>query len=170
MRERIAILVCLLVLAVALAISYLFAVRHNPIAAEVATEPRQGERASAAQTATPESAREPTPASVVQPAETETFGAELARGRVLFAQHGCASCHAIAGAGNPRHPLDGVGSRLNSNAIEDWILGTGAAAEQLSVTVRRRKERFQMLPAEDLHALVVYMVSLKSDDRTGPER
>jgi len=164
MRERIAIGVCLLVLTVGVALSYLFAVRHNPAVAEMTPAPAPAPASRLAPA--------PKPATVPadQPPGRVSAKPDLERGQALFAQQGCATCHAIAGAGNPRHPLDGVGSRLDAEVTRDWILGAGAAADQLPVTVRRRKERFQKLPAEDLKALVAYMVSLKSDAGTGPER
>jgi mono/diheme cytochrome c family protein len=39
----------------------------------------------------------------------------------VYALKGCAQCHAIAGRGNPRSPLDGVGSRLYEEEIRRWI-------------------------------------------------
>ncbi|MDH3405578.1 MAG: c-type cytochrome [Gammaproteobacteria bacterium] len=42
-------------------------------------------------------------------------------GRDVYAQKGCAQCHAIAGRGNPRSPLDGVASRLSEEGIRCWI-------------------------------------------------
>jgi len=174
MRERIAIGVCLLVLTVLVALSYLFAVRHNPDAAAAAVPvsgadvaPTTGAPAMPVET-TP--LREPGRATIDPTPIPGVAGAEAERGRALFVQHGCATCHSIAGAGNPRNPLDGVGSRRDAEAMRDWILGTGAAAGQLPVTVRRRKERFQQLPAEDLNALVAYMASLKTGNRTGTEQ
>lgn len=113
---------------------------------------------------------EPEPATADKPQSPEVASLDIERGRALYAQHGCATCHSIAGAGNPRNPLDGVGSRLDAEAMREWILGTGAAAGQLPVTVRRRKERFQKLPAEELDVLVSYMVSLKSGAGDGRER
>ncbi|HEY5683030.1 MAG TPA: cytochrome c [Sulfuricaulis sp.] len=42
-------------------------------------------------------------------------------GREVYALKGCARCHAIAGRGNPRIPLDGVGARLSEEEIRLWI-------------------------------------------------
>ncbi len=71
------------------------------------------------------------------------------------------TCHAIAGSGNPRYPLDGTGDRWTTEELPHWILGTGVAADELSTAVRRRKQRYQSLPPEDLNALVSYLSSLK---------
>jgi cytochrome c553 len=178
MRERIAIAVCLLVLTVVVALSYRFAVRHNPDEAAMAAGPAPdarevpttGPSASPLPPTATMPLREPDPAAIDQPIKPDVANPDTERGRTLYAQNGCATCHAIAGAGNPRHPLDGVGSRLDAEVLRDWILGTGAAADLLPVTVCRRKERFQKLPAEDQDALVAYMVSLKTGDRTGTEQ
>ena len=38
--------------------------------------------------------------------------------------------------------------------------GDDAAADEFSTAVRRRKQRYQSLPSEDLNALVSYLSSL----------
>ena len=38
-------------------------------------------------------------------------------------QQACARCHSIAGKGNPRRPLDGVGARRNAAELRDWNIG-----------------------------------------------
>lgn len=155
MREKIAIAVCVLALVVVVALSFLFAVRHNP---ETAAAPQMSVelQEQAAPTDPTESiqvvaATDPSP--VVNP--------DFERGRTIYGQQGCATCHAIAGSGNPRHPLDGTGGRWTTEELPHWILGTGVAADELSMAVRRRKQRYQDLPPEDLNALVSYLSSLK---------
>lgn len=155
MREKIAIAVCVLALVVVIALSFVFAVRHNPETA----------------TATPVSAGPPPEPAPTEPAESNQVVAatdpspvvnpDLERGRTIYGQQGCATCHAIAGSGNPRHPLDGTGDRWTKEELTHWILGTGVATDELSPAVRRRKQRYQSLPPEDLNALVTYLSSLK---------
>ncbi|NIQ59729.1 MAG: c-type cytochrome, partial [Gammaproteobacteria bacterium] len=54
--------------------------------------------------------------------------AELAaRGRDVYVELSCDRCHAVAGEGNPRHPLDGVGARRSRAAIREWITASGSA-------------------------------------------
>ena len=136
MREIIARVVCLLTVAVVVALAHLFAERHNlrvsgqvqPVAA--------------------------VPAAVPLPSS------DAARGREVYNAQGCASCHAIAGTGNPRNPLDDVGTRRNAAELREWITGTGSAIEQLSPAVVRRKQRYQELPEAELKALVAYLATL----------
>ena len=48
-------------------------------------------------------------------------GAGRVRPARLDTKQGCARCHSIAGRGNPRSPLDGVGARLSAVEIRRWI-------------------------------------------------
>jgi mono/diheme cytochrome c family protein len=139
MREIIARTVCVLTVIVVLVLAHLFAARHNP------------------RIAVP--ARLPEP-----PGETRVAGpsAEIVRGRVVYAEQGCASCHVIAGAGNPRNPLDGVGTRRTRAELLEWITGTGSAADQLSPAVVRRKERYRNVSQDDMNALMAYLANLTS--------
>lgn len=77
----------------------------------------------------------------------------------MFREQGCTSCHAVGGAGNPRHALDGVGARLNREELRAWTTGTGVAAERLSAMVLRRKQRYQELPDAELSALLDYLAA-----------
>ncbi len=141
MRETIAKLFCLLTLLVAVALSWLFALRHNPglpsSPAAVAAPP------SAPVTATPPSL----------PPETAL------RAREVFTGSGCATCHSVAGVGNPRVPLDTVGAELSPEGIRAWTTGTGEAAGQLGDSLRRRKQRYLELPEADLDALVLWLAA-----------
>ncbi len=141
MRESIARVLCLFTVAVVVALAHTFAVRHNP-------DPRGRPGAVAAVvSAAAASAAAPTAAAV--------------RGREIYDAQGCATCHAIAGAGNPRHPLDGVGTRRSTAELKDWILGAGAAADEISPAVARRKRGYRTLAESDLAALVAYLATLR---------
>ncbi len=76
----------------------------------------------------------------------------------------CARCRSIAGRGNPRSPLDGVGTRHNAEALQDWTIGADALREALPEGIFRLKQTHQELLADDLDALVIYLQSL----RVGP--
>ena len=156
MREKIALAVCVLALVVVVALSFVFAVRHTPetvaappVSAGPPLEPAATDPAESNQTV---AATDPGPVA----------NADLGRGRKIYGQQGCATCHAIAGSGNPRHPLEGTGDRWTTEELAHWILGTGVAAGELSPAVRRRKQRYQSLPPEDLGALVGYLSSLQA--------
>jgi mono/diheme cytochrome c family protein len=141
MREIIARAVCLLTVAMVVALAHLFAEKHNPPVSVPVP----------AQAATPIAAPNVSPV-VVSP--------DVARGREVYNAQGCSSCHAIAHEGNPRNPLDDVGTRRTASELREWIMGTGSTVEQLSPAVIRRKQRYQELPPADLDALVAYLASL----------
>jgi len=90
-----------------------------------------------------------------------TDAAMVARGRAVFEAQSCERCHSVAGRGNPRSPLDGVGGRRAPGALLDALTGTGAAADILTASAVRAKEGFGRLPPGDLAALVVYLSSLR---------
>ena len=145
MREIIARLVCFLTVAVVLALAHVFAARHNlPRAAVTAAPVITNARPPAIDTSPP----------VVTPPP------EIDRGHDVYGEQGCASCHAVAGAGNPRNPLDGVGARRTRAELFEWVTGTGVAADQLSPAVVRRKARYRELSQADLDALIAYLASL----------
>ncbi len=85
---------------------------------------------------------------------TPLLAEDLARGQKVYDDQGCAACHSIAGKGNRRHPLDGVGTRLSEQQIRLWI----TAPTQVDPKVRKRA--FDSLPADDLAALIAYVRSL----------
>jgi cytochrome c553 len=128
---------CVVVLLVAL-----FAALRNP-----------SEPAGSAQTAAT------APAATLRSAPAGVDGAALALGRSAYERLKCATCHSIAGRGNPTSPLDGVGARLDRKALHDFATGTGAAQEPLGTSVARRKAR--VLEDPDLGALIDYLAQLK---------
>lgn len=140
MRERwarrLAVLTCLLVLGLTAAFA---AVRNQ--AGDLVPEAMQAAEGTAAGS----------------PADA----AVLARGRQVYDEQGCAGCHAIAGAGSPRSPLDGVGSALTPAQIREWVIGGDSVAEDLSPRALRTKRAYQSLPGEQLDALVAYLASLE---------
>lgn len=77
-----------------------------------------------------------------------------ALGRRVYDERGCRLCHAIAGAGNTRYPLDGVGSRLTTEEIRKWIVAPREMDPQV------RKPAFTDIPPHELDALVAYLRSL----------
>jgi cbb3-type cytochrome oxidase cytochrome c subunit len=139
MREIFARMVCLLTVSVVVALAHVFAAWHNP------------------------HDNPPTLAAVAPMASAPAPSAPEIQGRKVYDEQGCASCHAIAGEGNPRHPLDGVGSRRSVAELREWITGSGLAAEDLAPSVVRRKQRYRELAPTEMDALVAYLGSLKSE-------
>lgn len=94
------------------------------------------------------------PATPVQPTGEEA-------GRAVFAAQDCARCHAVAGQGNPRSPLDGVGGRLGRAQLRDWVLGAEPVRDDLSRRALEAKAAYAALPPAELEALLDYLQTLR---------
>jgi mono/diheme cytochrome c family protein len=91
--------------------------------------------------------------------------AKVERGKQVYdaAMPKCKTCHSIAGAGNTKGPLDGVGSKLKADEIDAWMRTPKEMTEKTKST---RKPLMPAYPKEklsdgDLEALTAYMLSLK---------
>ena len=88
--------------------------------------------------------------------------AKIEKGVKVYADQKCAMCHSIAGKGNAKGSLDGVGTKLSVEEIRQWIVDPVAMTAK---TKAPRKpfmtNKYTALPKEDLDALVAYMASLK---------
>jgi mono/diheme cytochrome c family protein len=83
-----------------------------------------------------------------------------AQGEKLFTDQKCSLCHAVAGKGNVKGPLDDVGTKLSGADIRAWI--TDPKGMTAKITVPRKPEMKQYtLAKEDVDALVAYLSSLK---------
>jgi cytochrome c len=78
----------------------------------------------------------------------------------VYAAQKCSICHSIAGAGNKKLPLDGVGAKLTEDQIREWIVAPAAAAKKINSTIKPPMKAYTALPKPDLDALVAYMKSL----------
>jgi mono/diheme cytochrome c family protein len=95
--------------------------------------------------------------------EADSAAELAARGRALYVELRCANCHAIAGEGNARAPLDGVAQRRDAAALRAWIVGDPQLASGLPNRVRVGKSDYAALPEADLAALVAYLQSLPAE-------
>jgi mono/diheme cytochrome c family protein len=88
--------------------------------------------------------------------------AKIAKGEKVYAEQKCSLCHSIAGKGNAKGSLDGVGAKLKADEIHDWIV---KPAEMTAKAKAERKPampaKFASLPKDDVDALVAYLSSLK---------
>ncbi|MBI4477644.1 MAG: cytochrome c [Acidobacteria bacterium] len=83
------------------------------------------------------------------------------QGAKLFADQKCTVCHAVAGKGNPKGALDGVGARLKADEIRLWIT---SPKEMTAKTKAERKPPMKAYPGltkAGVDALVAYLSSLK---------
>ena len=83
-----------------------------------------------------------------------------AKGEQIYVAQKCSICHSIAGKGNPKGPLDGVGSKLTPDEIRQWIVDAKGMTAKTKAP-RKPEMRNYNLPKEEVDALVAYMASLK---------
>lgn len=81
-------------------------------------------------------------------------------GHLVYKEQGCALCHSIAGAGNPRNPLDGVGLRRTAEEIRDRIIGAHTLQGVIPEHALKFKQTYRELHDDDLSNLVIYLQSL----------
>jgi mono/diheme cytochrome c family protein len=89
----------------------------------------------------------------------------IENGKKVYAEAkpACKMCHSVAGTGNAKGPLDGVGSKLKAEDIKAWL------RTPKEMTAKAKAERKPPMPAyppdklsdENLAALTAYLLSLK---------
>lgn len=126
------------------ALAILFAVLRNPTTESRVAGPSQVPSTSPGPGVVVPSVSEPKDRAVQDP--------KIARGRAVYVEQRCRTCHSIGGEGNTRSPLDDVGARLTETEIRQWIV----APKEMNPTVAKRGYR---LPEEDLDALVAYLMA-----------
>ena len=87
--------------------------------------------------------------------------AKIARGQQVYVAQKCAVCHSIAGKGNAKGVLDGVGAKLTADEIRQWIVDAPEMAAKTKAPRKPPMKAYANLPKEDLDALVAYVQSLK---------
>jgi len=76
------------------------------------------------------------------------------KGKQIYNAQHCNMCHSVAGKGNPKTPLDDVGSRMTADEMKKYITGPKL------VKADSKMKAYTSLPAEDLDALVAYLQTL----------
>src|SRR5437870_1699613 len=87
--------------------------------------------------------------------------ASAARGKAVFAEQKCKICHSVGGVGNPKGPLDDVGSKLSAAEMKQWLQNPKEMAEKANLSRKPPMKSFASLPPADLDALVAYLQTLK---------
>ena len=85
----------------------------------------------------------------------------IERGKAVFTEQKCSLCHAVAGKGNAKGPLDEIGSQLTADQIRQWLLTPKEMAEKEKKTRTPAMKPFTSLAKADLDALVAYLQTLK---------
>jgi mono/diheme cytochrome c family protein len=81
-------------------------------------------------------------------------------GAALFSSQKCTLCHAVAGKGNPKGPLDGVAAKLTAQEIRQWIVDPDAMRVKAKATRTPAMKRLK-LTTEQVDGLVAYLQTLK---------
>ena len=88
--------------------------------------------------------------------------AKVERGKAVFAEQKCKMCHSVAGEGNAKGPLDGVGSKQSAAELKQWLVSPKEMADKAKATRKPPMKVFANLSTEDQDALVAYLLTLKS--------
>jgi mono/diheme cytochrome c family protein len=90
-----------------------------------------------------------------------TATAQADKGQQVFAAQKCSMCHAVAGKGNAKGVLDGVGAKYSAADLKEWIVNAKGMAEKTKATRKPPMRDYSALPAADVDALVAYLRTLK---------
>jgi mono/diheme cytochrome c family protein len=85
----------------------------------------------------------------------------IEKGMKVYETQKCSMCHSIAGKGQAKGPLDGVGSKLTADEIRMWMTNPKEMTAKTKATRKPDMRAYPNLAKEDLDALVAYMLSLK---------
>jgi len=143
MREQWARRIALLTGQLVLLMAVLFAVMQNPI--EPTTATGGGEQPPAAEALE----------------HIDLDPKDIEAGFQVYQRKTCARCHSIAGKGNPRNPLDGVGARRHAQALRDWIIGADVLQTVMPARAFNIKQAYRELSDDELDTLLIYMQSLR---------
>ena len=87
--------------------------------------------------------------------------AKIDQGMKVYAAQKCSVCHAIAGKGMAKGPLDGIGGKLSADELHQWLVNPAEMAKKASSTRKPPMKSYASLSKDDQDALVAYMLSLK---------
>lgn len=87
--------------------------------------------------------------------------AKIEQGAALFTAQKCSMCHAVAGKGNAKGALDGVGAKLSEADLRAWVTDPEGMRAKTNAT---RTPAMKKLPLNggQVDALVAYLGSLKA--------
>jgi mono/diheme cytochrome c family protein len=105
------------------------------------------------------------PARPAPPVPPQTVVPSADEGRRVYDDRKCAACHMVAGEGNARFPLDGVGRRLTRTQMRRWLTDPAAMERALprlpAIRMSDWLARNRKINARDREALVAFLASLK---------
>ena len=92
---------------------------------------------------------------------TAAYAQDAARGQKVYTEQKCNLCHSIAGKGNAKGSLDGVGTKLKEAEIREWIVDPKGMTAKTKAERKPFMKAYPNLAKDDVEALVAYMMSLK---------
>ena len=98
---------------------------------------------------------------VLGSAVVSASGGAQPSGQQVFEAQKCSLCHSVAGKGNAKGPLDGVGSKYSAADLKLWITSPAEMGKKHNATRKPPMKSFASLPAADIDALVAYLQTLK---------
>jgi mono/diheme cytochrome c family protein len=101
------------------------------------------------------------PVLMLAAAPASAQGSLAERGQQVYAASKCGACHAIAGKGNAKGALDGVGTKLSADEIREWIVNAPAMSAKVKAERKPAMRAYTALSKDEVDALVAYMQSLK---------
>lgn len=93
--------------------------------------------------------------------DAQQVSALAERGQKIYASEKCSVCHSIAGKGNQKGALDGVGTKLSADITRQWIVNAPEMTKKMKATRKPPMKAYAHIPKDDLEALVAYLQSLK---------
>jgi len=91
---------------------------------------------------------------------------ETRQGERIYHREGCNACHKVFGNGYAYGPsLDGVGSRRTEDWLQRYLNEPWPGVSKRRY--RTEMPAYDMLPAEDFEALIVYLLALKETEEDG---
>jgi len=81
-------------------------------------------------------------------------------GAKVYADQKCSLCHSVAGKGNAKGSLDGVGSKLSAADIRAWVTDAPGMTAKTKAERKPAMKAYKLDKADE-DALVAYLVSLK---------
>ena len=86
---------------------------------------------------------------------------KIEQGAALFVSQKCNQCHSIAGKGNVKGPMDGIGAKRSADEIQQWIVDPEAMRAKTKAT-RTPEMKLIKLGKAQVDALVAYLMTMKS--------
>jgi mono/diheme cytochrome c family protein len=82
-------------------------------------------------------------------------------GQQVYEAQKCSLCHAVAGKGNAKGPLDDVGSKYSAADLKLWLTTPMEMGKKHNATRKPPMKSYASLSAADIDALVAYLQTLK---------